>query len=68
MLKPRLITPRELADLPQNWINHSLDGQESKYYKSCFSAWEVCEGRHQLALDEGVCCQVVGGRYYIGQE
>ena len=69
----RLITNKELADLPNEWLNPKVDLRH--YIQVCMTVYEVSGKIFELAKKEGVCCQVVKpgiqngntiDRYYVG--
>lgn len=65
-MKPRKITPRELADLSEDWHNAKIDTK--KYYCHVLRAWEVDDEMLAHAKMEGLLWQVQDGRNYIGEE
>ena len=60
--KPRKITNRELADLPQDWNNPTVD--TSKFHQSVWEAWEVNKELYEKFTKKGVLTQEHEGRYY----
>ena len=65
-MKPREITPRELADLSEDWHNAQID--TSKYYCHVLRAWEVDDWTLAQAKREGLLWQVQDGKNYLGEE
>lgn len=59
----RLLTNEELADLPSNWENPTVD--TTKYFQVVFRAWEVDEITYLWYKRWGGLCQSNNGRYYI---
>lgn len=59
----RLLTNRELADLPTDWLNPTVD--TNKYYQSVVMAWEVDEGTFERWKAQGKLCQEHNGHFYI---
>ena len=66
IMKPRKITPRELADLSENWQNAKID--TNKYYCHVLRAWEVDDWTLAQAKREGLLWQVQDGKNYLGEE
>jgi hypothetical protein len=55
--KVRRITNLELADLPEQWLNSTVDLRH--YIQVCLTVYEVNKEIFELAKREGVCCQAV---------
>jgi hypothetical protein len=62
-MKPRKISNRELAGLPEAWENPIVD---TRHYIQCaLEAWEVDRETYQEHKAEGGLCQVHNDKYYI---
>ena len=59
----RLITDEELADLPTDWLNPTVDIR--KYYQVVCRCYEVCKEFFDLAKSEGYVCQIYNSRFYV---
>ncbi len=60
----RKISNKELADLPEQWNNPTVD--TTKYYQCCMKAYEVDKEAYDIANRAGCLCQVWKERYYVG--
>lgn len=65
-MKPRLLSNKEMADLPDTgWHNFTEDS--SKYYVSFLQAWEVDRPLYESCKLEGNLCIIHEGKYYIAR-
>jgi hypothetical protein len=60
----RRLNNKELADLPSNWENATVD--TTKYYETCIYVWETTEADYRNKKSLGWKCQIFQGKYYIG--
>lgn len=60
---PRRLTNEELADLPGNWENATVD--TTKYYQNVLLAYEVDEPRYNFYKLTGGLCQKYNDKFYI---
>ncbi len=65
-MKSRRITPRELADLSEDWHNQLVD--TNKYYSHVLEAYEVDDEVLDIAKQECALWQVQDGKSYVGLE
>lgn len=61
----RKLTDEELADLPQDWENPTVDTRH--YYQSAIEAWEVDQALYDQHRREGGLAQKFKGKYYIAR-
>jgi hypothetical protein len=59
----RKISNEELADLPNNWNNPTVD--ISKYYQNVMYAFEVSKEVYDKYYVDGGLCQTYKGKFYI---
>jgi hypothetical protein len=59
----RELSPVELADLPEEWENPTVD--TSKYYQNVGRVWETNEETYLSYKQAGHLCQKHEGRYYV---
>lgn len=59
----RQISEWELADLPEEWENPSVDTRH--YIQTVMRAWEVDEATYLKHKENGNLCQKHDGRYYV---
>jgi len=61
--KIRLISNKELADLPSEWENSKVD--TSKYYTCVMRAYQATKDTYEDFKKAGCLCQKHKGLYYI---
>jgi hypothetical protein len=59
----RELSPAELADLPEEWENPTVD--ISKYYQCVTQAWETNEETYLKYRENGHLCMKYGRNYYV---
>ncbi len=59
----REITAEELADLPEDWNNPTVD--TTKYYQCALRAWEVTRQVYDVYTEGGGLSQERNGKFYI---
>ena len=59
----REITPQELADLPEDWENPTVDTR--RYIQCAAEAWEVPQHIYDHYKKLGGLCQAYKGKFYI---
>jgi hypothetical protein len=63
MIKARIISASELADLSNEWNNPTVD--VSKYYQNVIKACEVDKKTYKNYNKRGFICQEHNGKYFI---
>jgi hypothetical protein len=59
----RELTAKELADLPEEWENSTVD--TSKYHQAVLHVWEVREESYNKWKAAGGLCQKYQGKFYV---
>lgn len=60
----RKISNEELADLPNDWENPTVDTRF--YIEGCMNVWEITKEQYEIVKAEGFKCQKYKEKYYAG--